>query len=130
MRSIIFVLLTTLSLTACAECNVKEGRYSSNSGSEQTISLTLSQNKLFTVLHETWLPGHYEKRDKTKLSGSWSCSNNFITLKTNDKKYRAELIVIGENPLGLKADSKALYFKNDVANKRSSLNKEILYPDF
>ena len=134
MRSLFLILLTTSlslgTLSACAECNVKEGRYTSIGGSEQSTSLTLSSNKSFTALHEAWQPGHYEKRDISKLSGTWSCNNNNVTLEVQDKNYRAELIVIGKNPLGLNADGKALLFENNEIDKDSYLNNEILYPDF
>jgi len=122
-------LLATTTLTACNQCDIKEGSYTSAGGSEQSTNLILSADNTFVVSHETWQPGHYEKRDTSQLNGEWACTNKRITLNTQRNSYNAELVVIGENPLGLDAASKALLFVANTSEAESYLSKQLLYPD-
>jgi len=127
-RTLAFALLTAFTLSACNECNVKPGSYTSVGGSEQSTRLTLSEGNNFVVTHDNWQPGHYEKRDTTQSNGTWSCSKNKITLKGDNSTYNAELITVGANPLGLDANSKAIMFGENTGV--DYLNKQMLYPDF
>ncbi|MDH5571442.1 MAG: hypothetical protein OEY89_06730 [Gammaproteobacteria bacterium] len=126
IRTVALALLTVMTVSACSQCNVKEGSYTSAGGSEQNTKLTLSSNKSFFVIHEAWQPGHYEKRNTFQLSGTWACNRNSITFDNNEQQYKAELVTIGENPLGLKTGSQALIFEEA---KDSYLNKQVFYPD-
>ena len=127
IRTLALTLLTVFSLSACNQCNVNTGSYTSAGGSEQSTNLTLSSDNAFIVKHESWQPGQYEKRDSSQLRGAWTCSNNAITLKANSNTYSAELITIGENPLGLDSNSKAIMFNENTGV--DYLNKQMLYPD-
>ena len=122
-----FTIITTLS--ACGQCNVTEGNYVNSGGSEQSTHLKLSSDKTFSLNHDEWQAGQYDKRDTTKLAGIWSCKKQFITLQVQGKTHNAELITIGENPLGLDANTRALFFSASPDNKDSYLYNTILYPE-
>ncbi len=121
IRHFALVLLAVITLSACGQCNVKEGNYISSGGSEQSTNLKLSSDKTFTLEHDEWQPGHYDKRDTSRLTGVWSCKNQLITLATQGKIHCAELITIGKNPLDFDVNTRALYFAANPDNKDSYL---------
>lgn len=128
IRNLTLILITIFALSACNQCNVNKGNYSSAGGNEYKTKMTLSIDNEFIIKNESWLPGQYEKRDSSQLHGTWSCDNNTIKLKTNDSTYTADFIIIGENPLGFDASSKAIMFNENTGV--SYLNKLMLYPDY
>jgi len=111
----------------CSECSVSEGTYTSSGGSEQQTQLTLLPDHAFTLTHESWQPGQYENRSISKTGGAWSCEKNQLMLKIDSDTYSAEFVSIGENPLGLDANSKALRFSADQEQPLRYLGNEILY---
>ncbi|MCW8935340.1 MAG: hypothetical protein OQK98_11505 [Gammaproteobacteria bacterium] len=126
IQTLVLTLLTALTLTACNKCNVEKGSYTSAGGSEQSTNLTLA-DKDFIVKHDNWQPGHYVARETAQINGSWTCSESLIKFTTNNKTFSAELITVGENPLGLKSNSKAIIFNENTWF--DYLNKQMFYPD-
>jgi len=126
IRTLVITLLAALFLSSCNECNVKKGSYTNAGGSEQSTNLTLA-DKDFIVKHENWQPGHYELRVTSQINGSWTCSENLIKFTSSDKMLSAELITVGENPLGLDSNSKAIMFNENTGI--DYLNEQIFYPD-
>ena len=59
------------------------------------------------------------------MAGSWSCNKNKLTIKMKSVEYTAELVSVGQNPIGLDENTKALHFKSTVNN--SILSNETLY---
>ena len=125
LRKFIFFLLAATSITACAQCDISEGRYISAGGSEQSTTLILLADNKASLKHESWKPAGYEKRTIKNMAGSWSCNKNKLSLKMNGDEYNAELVSIGKNPLGLDENTKALHFK--AAANNSILSNETLY---
>lgn len=125
LRKFLFLLLATISITACAQCDISKGNYISAGGSEQSTTLILLNNNKANLKHESWKPTGYEKRTIKNIAGSWSCSNNKLTLKIESDEYIAEFVSIGKNPIGLDENTKALHFK--AAANNSILSNEILY---
>lgn len=126
MRTLIALLLITFTLSACGQCYVKEGNYSSSGGTEEETTLSLAADKTFIAKFKRWQAGHYESHKTTKIKGTWLCKNRLVEFKTDNHIYPAEIITIGENPLGLSPDTKALLFKE---NNNHFLNNALLYPD-
>ena len=128
MLRILTITLTFSLLTACNQCNVKEGIYNSIGGSEYSTQLKLATDYTFSIIYETWEPTQYENREKSLLSGTWSCEDSHITLKTDSERFIATHILIGKNPLGLEEDTRALLFEADY-NSDSFLYNETLYSE-
>lgn len=126
IRTLTLTLLAVLSLSACNECNVKRGSYTTAGGSEQSTNLTLTEDKDFIIKHDNWQPGHYEARETSQINGFWTCSENLIKFTSSNKKFSAKLITIGKNPLGLDSNSKAIMFNENTGF--DYLDKQILYP--
>jgi len=132
MRKLLFVLLTLIAMPVCSDCGLVAGDYANVGGSEESTSLLLVANKTFILEHGTWQPGQYKNRQSSKVEGTWSCKQNQVTLKVNNEVVTTKFIVIGKNPLGIKADTKVLSFSSSSGSKTSSkiayLANEILYP--
>lgn len=126
MKNIIYLAL--LFLSACSTCNIPLGNYESFSGTESHVTLSVAKNE-FVLTHETWQPGQYANRQKVEERGTWSCRGGAMVLNTklNTKiePTKAQLTVIGENPLGYPSTTKALVFES---SKNNVLSQEILYP--
>jgi len=127
IRKLIISFFLLVTIPACSECIVLEGRYVTSSGGEQSTSLVLSSGNKLTLKHETWQPGHYKNRKSLKLKGEWSCKQDTIDIKVEGKKSIAKLITIGENPLGIKNDTKALSFNSSAGIQY--LANATLYPE-
>jgi len=125
LRNFILVLLFITPIIACSQCNVTNGNYSSSGGSEQSTTLSLSNNNDFYLQYENWQPGNYESREINKIKGVWECKGKLVTIELNGVKISAKKIIIGKNPLGLGENTKALQFTNAPVN--SFLFNEILY---
>lgn len=122
MKNIIYLAL--LFLVACSTCKIPRGNYESFSATESQVVLTLAKNE-FVLRHETWLPGQYENREQVEERGAWSCSGGEVVIHTKIEEAKAQLKVIGENPLGYPSATKALVFEK---SKNNALSQEILYP--
>jgi len=125
LRNFLLVLLVIAQITACSQCNILKGRYRSAGGSEQNTTLELSANDKFLLVYENWEPGNYENRKISKINGIWSCKDNQLILDMDSEKITAVQITVGQNPLGLNEDTKALHFKGVSVD--NFLNNEILY---
>lgn len=120
----IIICLAFLFLSACSTCNIPLGNYESSGGTESHLVLNLVENE-FVLTHETWLPGQYENRKQLEERGAWACQGESMTIITRAGQTKAELTVIGENPLGYPSTTKALVFE---PSKNIALSQEILYP--
>ncbi len=120
----IIIYLSLLFLSACSTCHVPLGEYETSGGTESLVVLNLAENE-FVLTHETWLPGKYESRKQLELRGEWACKGESITIHTQPEHTKAQLTVIGENPLGYPSTTKALVFE---PSKNNALSQEILYP--
>ena len=132
MRKLLFLLLTLIAMPACSDCGLVAGDYANAGGSEESTSLLLAANKTFILEHGTWQPEQYKNRQASKVEGAWSCKQNQVILKVNNEMVTTKFIVIGKNPLGIKADTKALSFSSrsgsTISSKMAYLENEILYP--
>ena len=136
MRKLLFLLLTLIAMPACSDCGLVTGDYANVGGSEESTSLLLVANKTFTLEHGTWQPGQYKNRQISKVEGTWSCKQNQVTLKVKNEVVTAKVVLVGENPLGIKVDTKVLSFSSNsgfsfnsrASSKMAYLANEILYP--
>ena len=126
IHKILFVLLTLVTISACSDCIINDGLYTSFGGNEQTVHLKLLANKTFFLEHEVWYPGDYENREHSNIKGVWSCKHNQIILEVDSRTYRAELTSVGKNPLGINEKTMVLHFGFNKEN--NYLSNEILYP--
>lgn len=129
MQRLTLILLSIIALSGCDECSITAGNYASSGGSEDAIFLTLLEDKSFTLVHEEWQPGHYDKRNTSHLIGTWSCKGKQVTLAAQGKQHIAELVTIGKNPMGLAESTQALSFVANKLNADSYLYNKILYPE-
>ena len=125
IRNFILVLLFITPVVACSQCNVTKGNYNSAGGSEQSMTLTLSDNNKFALQYVSWKPGNYEGRKVSSSTGTWFCKGNEATIEINAGKVTADKITVGKNPLGLDEKTIALQFKSTPSDK--ILANEILY---
>lgn len=117
-------ILLSCFVAGCSTCNVPLGNYSSQTASEYEISIDLA-SKAYFLKHETWSPSNYENRSVIAINGAWSCMGNTAKFNFGSILHTATYQIIGINPLGLPANTKALVF--EVSDK-SVLSEEILYP--
>lgn len=123
---VLFIILFLMSTSACSKCTNIKGEYSTHGAGESITYLNILSEYKFTLKHETWQPGNYENKETTNIKGKWSCSNNQLTLITQNSKYESEFIAIGENPLNINASTMIIHFKQKGIHH--FLNSEIFYP--
>jgi len=124
--NILFLILLLASTTACSDCKNIAGKYTTHGGSEYVTYLNLLKDNKFTLKHESWQPGNYNKKEIINNKGSWSCSNNQLVILSKNLTLKSEYLDIGENPLGINSKTKVIHFKSNDINHY--LNNQILYP--
>jgi len=82
MKRNIFFAMLLLTTTAYSHCLKPEGKYITSGGSEKITYLNLLKNNTFILKHQTWSPGAHENKETTNAEGTWSCSENQLTLTT------------------------------------------------
>ena len=112
MNRYILPIFTLLMTFKCyGECVIKESAFTSNSGTEFLFTLHLSQNGTAQLQHEFWAPGKTKEAVIEIHDGKWECEGNNVTVEIDKILYHAQYISIGENPLGMPANTKALSFQ-------------------
>ncbi len=124
--NILFIALLLISTTACSNCKNIEGKYSTHGGNEEMTYLNLIKGNKFTLQHELWQPGNFQNKKTTASQGTWSCSNNQLTLIYSNMAQKSEYLAVGDNPLGINPTTMILHFKKTETSHY--LNNEILYP--
>jgi hypothetical protein len=124
--NIFFLILLLISTTACSNCKNIEGKYSTHGGSESMTYLNLLKGNKFILKHESWQPGDFKNKETINSHGSWTCSDNHLTLSYSNLTHKSEYLAVGENPLGINSTTMVLHFKATDLNH--FLSNEILYP--
>lgn len=127
IRTILLLLLSIFSVSACSDCSIKEGAFETAGGSESATTLQLLPGKQFILQHESWQPGNYEKHITRKDHGTWKCNNAKITLYMNDKEFTADIQHAGNNPVGIPPQTLTLHFKQNTNIGLTYLSNTILY---
>ena len=128
LRTLFFIILTSLSGTACSHCLISPGEFVDSGGSEQSTKLTLKTDNTFQLIHTHWQPGHYDKRKQQISNGRWQCTNNQLSLKFNDKVLKVKIQAVGNNPIGIAVKTKILNFPAVSLPEVNYPGKLTLYP--
>jgi len=121
----IFILAVLAPISALSQCLVEADTYSNFGASETSIRLELLVNNDFNLIYKEWAPGDAGSSDEIQLQGQWLCLRRQIVLESDRKIHYLNLLVIGDNPLGLDEAMETLQFeKGDL----EFLLNEVLYP--
>jgi len=122
--SILMIALLT-SVEVNADCGNLPGKFEIAGGSEYSIELMISKNKI-QLIHSTWLPTQYENRSTNNYSGTITCNRMNIKAQFSGELVEAELGTVGKNPLGLNESGIVIKFGDVVPTKFKFLRNVLL----